>query len=208
MLKKIKILVITERRADYSRFKPILEIIKKDRHLDYCLIVTGLHLLKEHGKTIKEIKRDGFKISHTIKMFDNTYKGNGASMVKSMGNVLKIIPQILSKSKPDLILAGFDIGANFSTVISGAHLNIPIAHIQGGELSGSIDESLRHAMSKFSNFHFVANTDAKLRLIKMGEKKKAMKTPGEKYPRRKIVRRKDSFPTEPLRLPGRASKAH
>ena len=114
MSKKIKILVITERRADYSRFKPILEIIKKDRHLDYCLIVTGLHLLKEHGKTIKEIKRDGFKISHTIKMFDNTYKGNGASMVKSMGNVLKIIPQILSKSKPDLILAGFDIGANFS----------------------------------------------------------------------------------------------
>ena len=171
MSKKIKILVITERRADYSRFKPILEIIKKDRHLDYCLIVTGLHLLKEHGKTIKEIKRDGFKISHTIKMFDNTYKGNGASMVKSMGNVLKIIPQILSKSKPNLILAGFDIGANFSTVISGAHLNIPIAHIQGGELSGSIDESLRHAMSKFSNFHFVANTDAKLRLIKMGEKK-------------------------------------
>lgn len=169
MSKKIKILIITERRADYSRFKPILEIIKKDTNLDYCLIVTGLHLLKEHGKTINEIKRDGFKISHTIKMFDKNYKGDGASMVKSMGNILKIIPKILFKNKPDLILAGFDIGANFSTVVSAGHLNIPVAHIQGGELSGSIDESLRHAMSKFSNFHFVANTDAKSRLIKMGE---------------------------------------
>ena len=157
MSKKIKILIITERRADYSRFKPILEMIKKDKKLEYSLIVTGLHLLNEHGKTVKEIKKDGFKISHKIKMFNRNYKGDGSSMVKSMGNVLQKIPKILVKIKPKLILAGFDIGANFSAVVSGAHLNIPIAHIQGGELSGSIDESLRHSMSKFSNFHFVAN---------------------------------------------------
>ena len=172
MSKKIKLVLITERRADYSRFKPLLEIIKNDKKFEYWLIVTGLHLLKEHGKTISEIKKDGFKISHKIKMFDENYKGNGASMVESMGNILKKIPKILAKIKPNLILAGFDIGANFSMVVSGAHLNIPIAHIQGGELSGSIDESLRHSMSKFSNFHFVANLDAKNRLIKMGEEKK------------------------------------
>tara|TARA_Y100000591_G_C21833545_1_gene701100 strand:+ start:583 stop:1728 length:1146 start_codon:yes stop_codon:yes gene_type:complete len=172
MSKKIKILIITERRADYSRFKPILEMIKKDKKLEYSLIVTGLHLLNEHGKTVKEIKKDGFKISHKIKMFNRNYKGDGSSMVKSMGNVLQKIPKILVKIKPKLILAGFDIGANFSAVVSGAHLNIPIAHIQGGELSGSIDESLRHSMSKFSNFHFVANVDAKKRLIKMGEREK------------------------------------
>ena len=164
MSKKIKIVLITERRADYSRFKPLLEIIKNDKRFEYYLIVTGLHLLKEHGRTINEIKKDGFRISHRIKMFDENYKGNGASMVESMGNILQKIPKILVKIKPSLILAGFDIGANFSIVVSGAHLNIPIAHIQGGELSGSIDESLRHSMSKFSNFHFVANLDAKNRL--------------------------------------------
>ena len=172
MSKKIKIVLITERRADYSRFKPLLEIIKNDKRFEYYLIVTGLHLLKEHGRTINEIKKDGFRISHRIKMFDENYKGNGASMVESMGNILQKIPKILVKIKPSLILAGFDIGENFSIVVSGAHLNIPIAHIQGGELSGSIDESLRHSMSKFSNFHFVANLDAKNRLVKMGEEKK------------------------------------
>ena len=161
MLKKIKLALITERRADYSRFKPLLEIITKDKKLDYSLIVTGLHLMNEHGKTINEIKRDGFKIFNTITMFDKNYKGDGASMVRSMGNVLRKLPKVLKEIKPNLILAGFDIGANFSIIVSGAHLNIPIAHIQGGEFSGSIDESLRHSMSKFSNFHFVANNDAK-----------------------------------------------
>ena len=172
MSKKIKIALITERRADYSRFKPLLEIFKKDKSIEYYLIVTGLHLLNKHGKTINEIKKDGFKIYKKIEMFNKNYKGDGLSMVKSMGNVLLKIPGILKKIKPNLILAGFDIGANFSFVVSGAHLNIPTAHIQGGELSGSIDESLRHAMSKFSNFHFVANLDAKKRLVRMGEKEK------------------------------------
>ena len=119
-----------------------------------------LHLLNKHGNTINEIKKDGFKIYKKIEMFNKNYKVDGLSMVKSMGNVLLKIPKILKKIKPNLILAGFDIGANFSIVVSGAHLNIPTAHIQGGELSGSIDESLRHAMSKFSNYHFVANLDA------------------------------------------------
>ena len=172
MSKKIKIVLITERRADYSRFKPLLEIVKKDKQLEYNLIVTGLHLLNNHGKTINEIKKDGFKISHKLKMFYSSYKGDGASMVESMGNILNEIPKVLTNIKPDLILAGFDIGANFAIVVTGAHLNIPIAHIQGGELSGSIDESLRHSMSKFSNFHFVSNDDSKKRLIKMGENKK------------------------------------
>ena len=169
MSKKIKVAIITERRADYSRFKPILDILKKDKKFNYQLIVTGLHLLKDHGSTINEIKKDGFKILKKINMFNKGYKGDGASMIFAMGNVMKDLSKILKNIKPDIILSGFDIGANFSIVVAGAHLNIPIAHIQGGELSGSIDESLRHAMSKFSNFHFVSNLDAKKRLTKMGE---------------------------------------
>src|SRR3989338_7176938 len=80
----------------------------------------------------------------------------------------KIVDE-LDKAKPDIVLTGFDIGANFAAAVAGAHMNIPVAHIQGGEVTGSIDESLRHAMSKFAHIHFPATEDAKRRLIAMGE---------------------------------------
>ncbi len=168
--KKRKVLLITERRADYSRFKPIINEIKKDKILDYRLVVTGLHLLKSHGNTKNEIKSDNFKISKEIKNFQDDGKNTtGAGMAKAMGKVFLQLSEYVEKIKPDIILSGFDIGANFVLTVVGAHLNIPVAHIQGGEVTGSIDESLRHAMSKFSNYHYVANNDAKKRLVKMGE---------------------------------------
>ena len=166
-----KILIITERRADFSRFKPIIKLIQKDKQLDYQLIVTGLHLVKKYGYTINEINKDKFKIFSKFKMFDNEYfiNNDGAEMVKAIGKVFLNISHLLTKSTPDLILSGFDIAANFAISVAGAHMNIPVAHIQGGEVSGSIDESIRHATSKFSNFHFTANKETKNRLIKLGE---------------------------------------
>ena len=173
MMSKRKILIITERRADYSRFKPILDVIKKSKDLEYELIVTGSHLLKKHGYTINEIKKDNFKIHYQIKNFSNKLKINGGeSMIVGIGKILISISKIIKKSKPHVILTGFDIGGNFALTIAGAHLNIPVVHIQGGEVTGSIDESLRHSMSKFSNYHLVANADAKERLVKMGELEK------------------------------------
>jgi UDP-hydrolysing UDP-N-acetyl-D-glucosamine 2-epimerase len=168
---KRKVLVLTERRADYSRFKPILKLLKKDKNFTYCLVVTGLHLLKHHGYTIKEIKNDKFKIHYKFKNFLHK-KDDNHNMILAISETLKFLTVILKKEKPNLILSGFDIGANFALTVAGAHLNIPVAHIQGGEVTGSIDESLRHAMSKFSNYHLVANQDAKNRLVKMGEEKK------------------------------------
>ena len=171
MLKR-KILIITERRADYSRFKPIINLIKKSKRLSYELIVTGSHLLKKHGFTIKEIKKDNIKIHFQIKSFiEKKNINDGESMILALGKIFIEISKIIKKSKPDIILSGFDIGANFALTVAGAHLNIPVAHIQGGEVTGSIDESLRHAMSKFSNYHLVANNDAKKRLIRMGERR-------------------------------------
>ena len=171
MLKR-KILIITERRADYSRFKPIINLIKKSKKLSYELIVTGSHLLKKHGFTIQEIKKDNIKIHYQIKNFiEKKNINDGESMILALGKIFIEISKIIKKSKPDIILSGFDIGANFALTVAGAHLNIPVAHIQGGEVTGSIDESLRHAMSKFSNYHLVANNDAKKRLIKMGERR-------------------------------------
>lgn len=164
----MRIFLIVERRADYSRMKPILELISKDIYFEYILVVTGLCLKEEHGLDIKYIKNDGFNIYKTVKMFDKSYN-DGVSMVKGFSRFTSAITDLLVKTKPDLVLSGFDIGANFGLTIAAAHLNIPIAHIQGGEVTGSIDESIRHSMSKFSNFHFPATKKAKKRLVRMGE---------------------------------------
>ena len=163
-----KIFIITERRADYSRFQPILDLIKLDKDLDYDLVVTGMHLKKEHGHTIDEITRDGFKIFSTFDMFLEN-EDSGGAMVRSFAEALKNVTYALEASNPDIILSGFDIAANFAVAVAGAHMNIPVTHIQGGEVTGTIDESIRHAMSKFSHYHFAANEDARQRLIKMGE---------------------------------------
>ena len=111
---------------------------------------------------MKSIKKN-LKFFSKFKMFDNKYflKNDGSEMVRAIGKVFLNISKLIKKSKPDLILSGFDIAANFAISVAGAHMNVPVAHIQGGEVSGTIDESLRHATSKFSNFHFTANKETK-----------------------------------------------
>ncbi len=175
-----KILIVTERRADFSRFKPIIDLIEKDNELDYFLIVTGAHLSKKFGKTINEIKSSKIKIFKSFSMFDQDYEKNdtGSGMTIAMGKAFINLSKILSDLKVDIILSGFDIAANFAVTVIGAHMNIPVAHIQGGEVSGTIDESIRHGMSKFSHYHLTANNDSKRRLIKMGELKKNIYTVG------------------------------
>ena len=175
---KRKILLVTERRADYTKLRPILKEISESKKLDYFLIVTGSHLLKEHGKTINEIKNDGFKITSTFSMFNKTKKDNGAEMTRAFGRAIMKLSDIIEKLKPDVVLIGFDIGANFAAAIIGAHMNIIVGHIEGGELSGTIDESIRHATSKFSHLHFTSNIDATNRLKKMGEDSKYIFTVG------------------------------
>ncbi len=168
-----KILIVTERRADFSRFKPVIDKINIDKELDYILIVTGIHLLKKYGLSIKEIRKTGLKIKKTFEMYSNVSMKNddGATMVAAFGTAIVKLSKILKQNKPDVVLSGFDIAANFAVTVAAAHMNIPVAHIQGGEVSGTIDESIRHAMSKFSHYHLVSNKDAQQRLIKMGEEK-------------------------------------
>lgn len=169
----IKIFIITERRADYSRFKPIIQLIQQDKGLEYSLAVTGAHLVETMGFTKNEILNDGFKIDYEIEMFNND-NDSGSAMVRAFARVTEKVTYCLEDSKPDLILSGFDIGANLAVTIAGAHMNIPVAHIQGGEVTGTIDESIRHAMTKFSHFHFASNKDAVERLIKLGERKNSI----------------------------------
>ena len=162
----MKILTLVERRADYSRMRPILKELYKDSFFEIYLIVTGVCLLDEHGKDIDYIKEDGFTINAEVPMFEEVSVNTNTSMVRALAKVLDGVTTEIENYKPDLVLTGFDIGANFATTIAAAHMNIPVAHIQGGEVTGSIDESIRHAMSKFSHIHFPATEDARSRLIR------------------------------------------
>lgn len=164
-----KVFVLVERRADYSRYKPILEKLKADPFFEIYLVVTGICLLDLHGKDINYIEKDGFKINAKIPMFDSNSEDSGGEMIRSMARVLNGVVTELEKAEPDVVLSGFDIGGNFAVTVAAAHMNIPVAHIQGGEVTGSIDESIRHAMSKFAHIHFPATEDARKRLIKIGE---------------------------------------
>jgi len=168
----MKVFVLIERRADYSRYKPILEKMKADPFFEIYLVVTGICLLDLHGKDVNYIEDDGFNIDAKIPMFDTNTPDSGAEMVRSMARVLRDVTFELEKSKPDLVLSGFDIGGNFAVTVAAAHMNIPVAHIQGGEVTGSIDESIRHAMSKFSHIHLPATEDARRRLVRLGENPK------------------------------------
>jgi len=164
-----KVFIVIERRADYSRYRPILQELKKDPFFETYLVVTGICLLETHGKDVNYIRDDGFKIDAEIPMFDVKGEDTGAEMVRSMSRVMIGLVNELEKAKPDIVLSGFDIGGNFAVTVAAAHMNIPVAHIQGGEVTGSIDESIRHAMSKFAHIHFPATELSKQRLIRMGE---------------------------------------
>jgi GDP/UDP-N,N'-diacetylbacillosamine 2-epimerase (hydrolysing) len=168
-MKKRKIFILIERRADYSRYKPIMQLLKSDPGFELYLVVTGICLLDIHGKDVNYIENDGFHINAKIPMFVQGAEDTGGEMVRSFARVTIGVVDELELAKPDIVLSGFDIGGNMAVTIAAAHMNIPVAHIQGGEVTGSIDESIRHAMSKFSHIHFPATELSKQRLIRMGE---------------------------------------
>ncbi len=193
---KRKIFVVIERRADYSRYRPILQKMKVDPFFDIYLVVTGLCLLDIHGKDVNYIKDDGFEINSQINMFKRNSPDTGGEMVRSMARVMSSLVDELEKAKPDIVLSGFDIGANMAVTIAAAHMNIPVAHIQGGEVTGSIDESIRHAMSKFAHIHFPATQLSKQRLIRMGENPNNIYVVG--CPSIDVIREVPSIGTEKL----------
>ena len=126
---KKTILIVTERRADYSKFRPILKEIEKSQKLDYFLVVTGSHLLSEYGDSIKEIQSDGFKIIKKFQMYPKQKKDSAIEMSKSFGKCVIELSDIIEKLNPTIILSGFDIGSNLAVSIVGAHLNKIVAHV-------------------------------------------------------------------------------
>jgi len=169
MKKKRVILFVTERRADYSRLKPIMRAVQKSTKLELRLVMTGLHLMKSFGETKKFVEDDGFTVNATAPVFGSNDGDDGVAMAHSFASFVHSLTDIIAREKPDIVFCGFDIGAHLAAAVVGMHLNIPVAHIQGGERSGTIDEVLRHATTKFAHIHFAGSEESRKRIIKLGE---------------------------------------
>ena len=162
-----KICVITGTRANYGRLKTVMNAIINHPELELKLIVTGMHLIPEFGYTVTEIEKDGYTIDARVDM--HLSNDTGAGMCKSLGLGLIGMTQAIESIQPDMILILGDRDEDLAGAIIGAHMNIPVAHIHGGEVTGTIDESIRHATTKFSHIHFAATEGSKERLLKLGE---------------------------------------
>jgi GDP/UDP-N,N'-diacetylbacillosamine 2-epimerase (hydrolysing) len=162
-----KVAVVTGTRAEYGILKPVLRAIKSHPHLNLILIVTGMHLSKEFGYTVKEIMKDGFKIDAKVEMLHK--EDTGAAMAKSIGKCIIKMTDVLEETKPDVLVLLGDRAEMLAGAVAAAYTGIPIAHLHGGETSGSIDDSVRHAITKLAHIHFPATRKSAERIIKMGE---------------------------------------
>jgi UDP-hydrolysing UDP-N-acetyl-D-glucosamine 2-epimerase len=167
-MKKRKIVYITGTRAEYGLMQSTLKAINSHPSLELELIVTGTHLSGVFGYTIKDILKDDFKI-HTIQIPEVT---DGLSMAHSFGEAVIIFSKLLKKINPDILLLEGDRYEALAGAIAGAFLNIVVAHVSGGDVSGSIDDSIRHSITKFAHIHFPGTPKSAERIIKMGENSK------------------------------------
>lgn len=159
--------MVTGTRAEYGILKPVLKAINENPRLDLALVVTGMHLSKEFGYTIKEIRKDGFKIDAKVEMLHA--EDTGAAMAKSIGKCIKKLTEALKWIKPDFLVLLGDRAEMLAGAVAASYMGIPIAHLHGGEVSGSVDDSVRHAITKLAHVHFPATRGSANRIIKMGE---------------------------------------
>ena len=163
-----KIVVVTGTRAEYGILYPVLKAVEARPELKLLLVVTGMHLSHDFGYTVKEIENDGFKIDAKVDMLLSSDTLGG--MAKSVGLGVLGMAQTWEQLKPDIILILGDRVEPLAAAISGAYMNIPIAHIHGGDSPrGGLDEYARHAITKLAHIHFPATRKSMERIIKMGE---------------------------------------
>lgn len=164
-MEKKKIVFVTGTRADYGKIKPLIKVLECDM-FDVHIFVCGMHLLKKFGSTYEEVLKDNYK---------NIYVAFGLSLSQdsgaNLGNTIACLSGYVQNLEPDMIIVHGDRMDALAGAVVGALNNIIVGHIEGGELSGTIDESIRHAISKFAHVHFVCTEEAKNRLIQLGEEK-------------------------------------
>ena len=162
---KKKIVFLTGTRADYGKMKPLICSVEEHEQFECHIFVTGMHTLREFGDTRSEIIKDGFKNIHT---YMNQIIEEPMDLI--LANTINGFSRYIREIKPDMIIIHGDRVEALAGAIVGALNNILVAHIEGGEVSGTIDESIRHSVSKLAHIHFVSNEKAKQRLIQLGEK--------------------------------------
>jgi UDP-hydrolysing UDP-N-acetyl-D-glucosamine 2-epimerase len=144
--------------------------VKKSKKFVFQLIVGASALTDKQGKCVDQIKKDGFKVDYNVEM--SVTDDTPSSMVHSVGIGLLKLPEIFEKIKPDLVFIVGDRYEVMSAAIAASYMNIPLAHTMGGEVTGTIDESIRHSITKLAHLHFVSNLDSYKRVLKLGEHKK------------------------------------
>ncbi|MBJ2174585.1 UDP-N-acetylglucosamine 2-epimerase (hydrolyzing) [Aureibaculum sp. A20] len=166
-MSKRKICVVVTARPSYSRVKTALKAINEHPNLELQLVVAGSALLGRYGNAVDVIEKDGFTISE--KVFMVLEGENKTAMAKTTGLGVMELANVFYKLQPDAVITIADRFETIATSIAAAYQNIPLVHLQGGEVTGNIDEKVRHANTKLADIHFVSTDDAKERVIKMGE---------------------------------------
>ena len=168
-----KILFLTGTRADFGKIKSLISTLENNQEFEVFVFVTGMHLQKEYGYTLIEIERCNFKNIHAFQ--NHTHE---TTMDLTLAKTIEGFSSYCKKINPDLIVIHGDRVETLAGAIVGSLNNILVAHIEGGELSGTVDELIRHSVTKLSHIHFVSNDEAAKRLLQMGEIKSSIFTIG------------------------------
>lgn len=164
---KRKIAVVITARPSYSRVKTVLKAIQQNPNLELQLIIAASALLERYGSAVNYIENDGFEIA--AKVFNVLEGENLTAAAKTTGIGILELSTVFDNLKPDIVVTVADRFETMATAIAASYMNIPLAHIQGGEVTGNIDEKVRHAITKLADYHFVASENAKARVIQLGE---------------------------------------
>ncbi len=163
-----KVCVLLVDRANYGRLKPVMRAIQKRPELELQVICTGTMVLERFGRAVDIVRQDGFPVSG--EPFIEVEGSNPTTMAKSVGFAIIELAGEFNRLKPDLVLLIGDRYEALAAAIAAAYMNLVIVHIQGGEVSGSIDESARHAITKLAHFHCPSTRRAAEYLVRMGER--------------------------------------
>lgn len=163
-----RICYVSGTRADFGLMQSTLRAIAAEPGLTLDVVVTGMHLSPRFGTTVDEIVASGLHVAARIPVAIE--ESTGAAMARNLAATLDGCVDAFERLRPDVVLLLGDRGEMLAGALAAIHLNIPIAHIHGGERSGTVDEPVRHAISKLAHFHFVSSEDARARLVRMGER--------------------------------------
>ena len=162
-----RIAYLTGTRADFGLMASTLRRLQATPGVEVSVLVTGMHLSPACGDTVREVQASGLPIAASVPV--NIDERTPEAMATSVGVALQGLTQALAAHRPDLLLVLGDRGEMLAGAIAALHLGIPIAHLHGGERSGTVDEPIRHAITKLSHLHLVASEESRERVVRMGE---------------------------------------